>query len=54
MSLEKVLKCDAKTGKEELVVEDITLPTPVTTQSIGINIADLKKLVDYAKKMGWI
>jgi len=49
----KVLKVNIKTGKEEIVEEDITLPTPAPLPE-QINFDDIKKLIDYAKKMGWI
>jgi hypothetical protein len=49
----KVLKHDINTKKEEIVEENIDLPeTTITLEPI--NLEDLKKLVTYAKKMGWI
>jgi hypothetical protein len=53
MVLAKRLIYDVKTGKEEIVEENITLPVP-TPMPEGINLEEIKKLLDYGKKMGWI
>jgi len=49
----KVLRYDVKSKKEEIVEEDMELP-PVTPITGGINLEDIKALIEYAKKMGWI
>jgi hypothetical protein len=53
MTVVKVLKYDVRTGKQEIVEEDITLPSTLPMPE-GINLEEIKKLMTYAKKMDWI
>jgi hypothetical protein len=45
--------CDVKTMKVWEEEYEFTPPTPYIEQ-ITINLDELKKLIDYAKKMGWL
>jgi len=44
---------DVRTGELREEEFDYTEPEPLP-EPIGVNLEDLKKLIDYAKSMGWI
>jgi len=48
-----VLEINAKTGKRKLYKKDIELPKLVEEPKF-INLEEVAKLLEYAKKQGWI
>ena len=49
----KVVEVDVKTGKTKIVEGNVTLPKPIEEPK-PINLKELAKLLEYAKKQGWI
>jgi len=49
----KVLIHNIKTGKSEIVERDIELPKPIEEPK-PVNLKEVAKLLEYAKKQGWI
>jgi len=49
------VKVDVKKKKVEYVDDGLPFPTfPPIEEPIAINTSEAKKLLDYAKRMGWI
>jgi len=44
---------NAKTGKKRIEIFDFT-PLPPTPEPKGVNLKELVKLIEYAKKQKWI
>ena len=49
----KVIYVNAKTGKVEEKDEEVKIEA-IKTKEEGVDLRDLKKLIEYAKKQGWI
>jgi len=49
----KVLKHDAKTGKTEVIDEEMELP-PTPKEPEGVDLREVGNLIKYARKKGWI
>jgi hypothetical protein len=49
----KRLIYDVRAGEQRVEEFDFT-PPPPPPGPVAVDLADLKKLMDYAKKMGWI
>ena len=49
----KVLEYDIRKRKKKVVEKDIELPKPIPEPK-GIKLEDIRKLIAYAKKQGWI
>jgi len=45
---------DVKKGETKVVEENIELPKVEIKEPVTINLEELKQLLDYAKKQGWI
>jgi len=50
----KGIRYDVQTKKLQRIEDEIPLPTPAYEEPIGVDSKELKKLLDYAKSMGWI
>jgi len=44
---------NAKTGKKRIEIFDFT-PLPPIPEPKGVDLEELAKLIEYAKRMGWI
>jgi len=51
----KKLIYDVRTGKQEIKEEEVKeVIEPAKQEEISINLKELKQLLDYAKRQGWI
>jgi len=50
----KGIRYNIKTKEIEKVDNGSPLPTLLPVEEIGVDLKELKKLLEYAKSMGWI
>ena len=50
----KRLIVDVRTGRKRVETFDFTPPKTVEREEIGVDLKELKELLNYAKKQGWI
>jgi len=50
----KRLIVDVRTGRKKVETFEFTPPKAVEREEIGVDLKDLKRLLEYAKTKGWI
>jgi len=50
----KGIKYDIKTKKVKKEEDELSLPSALPVEEISVDLNEIRKLLDYAKRMGWI